>query len=62
MQKARCRECGALIYMDGAYDDRGEYVRDYCTLTGRSIESCEDCGADLDESATAITHQGSTRL
>jgi len=48
--------------MDGAYDDRGEYVRDYCTLTGRSIESCEDCGADLDESATAITHQGSTRL
>ena len=47
MEKTRCGECGALYWVGGGYDDRGEYVRDYCTMDGRSVEACEDCGTEL---------------
>jgi hypothetical protein len=51
VKRTRCKECGALYYVDGGYDDLGNYVLDYATMDGRSVENCEDCGADLDESA-----------
>ena len=60
MQQTRCEECGALYYVDGGYDDRGEYVRDYCTMDGRSVERCEDCGGDLDETIPSW-HAGEAR-
>jgi hypothetical protein len=53
VKRTRCKECGALYYVDGGYDDLGNYVLDYATMDGRSVENCEDCGADLDESAEA---------
>jgi hypothetical protein len=53
VKRTRYKECGALYYVDGGYDDLGNYVRDYATLAGVSVEYCEDCGADLDETTEA---------